>query len=98
MMALIQALTKLLTLKCREATALVSAAEDGSLGRVDRWALRLHLLICAPCRRYRRQLVRLRRAVRRAVQRLEGDGRLPGVQLSAEDRHRLRAAIESKRD
>ncbi|MHC4306958.1 MAG: zf-HC2 domain-containing protein [Planctomycetota bacterium] len=94
-MAFAEDMVKLLTLHCREATALLSAAQDGKLSRVDRWALRMHLLICAPCRRYRRQLHKLARLIDAAVKRLEADGRLPGVRLSDEARQRLRKVIES---
>jgi hypothetical protein len=51
-MAFAEDMVKLLTLRCREAAALLSAAQDGELSRMDRWALRGHLLICGPCRRY----------------------------------------------
>jgi hypothetical protein len=95
-MAFAENLVKLLTLRCREATALLSASQDGELGRLDRWALRLHLLICAPCRRYRRQLRKLARVIDGVVKRLEGDGRLPGVRLADEARRRLRELIESR--
>ena len=94
-MAFAEDMVKLLTLRCREATALLSAAEDGELGGVNRWALRLHLIICAPCRRFRRQLHKLARIIDAAVSRLEADGRLPGVRLSDEARQRLRELIES---
>ena len=94
-MAFAQDMVKLLTLRCREATALLSAAEDGELSRVNRWALRSHLLICDPCRRFRRQLHKLARIIDAAVKRLETDGRLPGVRLSDEARQRLRELIAS---
>ena len=94
-MAFAEDMVKLLTLRCREAAALLSAAEDGELSRMDRWALRGHLLICGPCRRYRRQLHKLARIIDAAMKRLEADGRLPGVGLSDEARQRLRKLIES---
>jgi hypothetical protein len=94
-MAFVESIDKLLNLHCREAAALLSKAQDGELSRVDRWALRLHLLICAPCRRYRRQLHKLGHLLDGIVKRLEGDGRLPGVRLSDEARRRLSELIES---
>ena len=94
-MAFGEDLVRLLTLRCRDSAALLSAAQDGELRRLDRWALHLHLLICGPCRAYRRQLRKLSRIIDAAMKRLEGDGRLPGVRLSDESRLRLRELIES---
>lgn len=43
-------------LNCRQATEKASALLDGELARSERWALRLHLMMCHHCRRYLRQL------------------------------------------
>ena len=55
-----RSISRILALNCRDAAPLVSAAMDEPLSRADRWALRLHLVVCAPCRRYRRQLASIR--------------------------------------
>ena len=52
-------------LSCREATALMSQEQDRRLGLGERVALRLHVLICAGCTNYRRQMHVLREACRR---------------------------------
>jgi len=52
-------------LNCRQATEKASALLDGELTRSERWALRLHLMICHHCRRYLRQLRLTLGAVRR---------------------------------
>ncbi len=52
-------------LSCREATALMSQEQDRRLGLGERVALRLHVLICAGCNNYRRQMQVLREACRR---------------------------------
>ncbi len=57
-------LVKILTLKCREATELMSRSLDDDLGLGDRLAMRLHTLICRPCRRFRTQIGRIRRCLR----------------------------------
>lgn len=85
---------KILTLRCREATELMSAAEDGCLSRSARLALRLHLAICGPCRRFRRQLRDVRRMTDALVDRLESGDGVPGVGLSDEARSRLRRAVD----
>lgn len=55
--------THLLALPCRQATELASAAMDRELTRGERLALRLHLLTCRGCRRFRAQLAALRRCL-----------------------------------
>jgi hypothetical protein len=95
-MGSVENLVKIVNLRCREATALISAAHDGKLRWRYRCALFLHLLICGPCRRYRRQLRKLARLLDAAVKRLEGKGQLPGVALSDEARRRLRELIEAR--
>ena len=45
---------------CKETTALLVAREDRELGWGDRWALRLHLLVCKACPRFERQMLSMR--------------------------------------
>ena len=51
-------------LNCRETTRLVSQGLDRDLAFGERVALRVHLAYCIGCRRARRQMAFLRRAVR----------------------------------
>jgi len=53
-----------LWLTCREATRLISDAQDRDLGALERVALRLHVAVCDACTRFAKQLGFLRRAVR----------------------------------
>ena len=48
---------------CEKATQLASESQERELTFSERWALRLHTLICKSCRRALRQLQQLRRAV-----------------------------------
>ncbi len=89
------AIIKLLTLRCRESSELLSAAEDGELSRMDRWALRAHLFICGPRRKYQRQIRNLRRIIDNAMQRLESGEDVRDRRLSDEARSRLQSLIES---
>ena len=50
---------------CKEASRLISQAQDGELRFVDRVALRLHLFFCDSCTNFRKQLVFLREAAHR---------------------------------
>ena len=52
-------------LSCKQATELMSQEQDRSLGLMERLGLRLHVMICAACSNYRRQLSVLRTACRR---------------------------------
>ncbi|NVO05923.1 MAG: zf-HC2 domain-containing protein [Rhodoferax sp.] len=49
---------------CKQATALMVAREDRALALPDRLALRLHLLICAACPRFERQMLGMRNQFR----------------------------------
>lgn len=52
-------------MKCRDAHKLVIRAQDERLPLPQRLALRFHLLICAACNNFRRQMDFLRDACRR---------------------------------
>jgi hypothetical protein len=52
-------------LSCKEATRLLSQAQDRRLSYGERVKLRLHLLACIACTRFSRQLAVMREAVSR---------------------------------
>lgn len=52
-------------LTCKQAAELLSQEMDRPLGHMERFSLRLHLMICSACTNYRRQLAVLRSACRR---------------------------------
>lgn len=79
-------------LSCKQASQLVSQALDRPLTRRERWALRLHLWMCAGCRRFNRQLILIRLAVGRMLSETGQDGNL---RLSPEARLRMTKALES---
>jgi hypothetical protein len=81
-------------LSCKDVTKLVSESMDRSLPLGKRVGVRLHLLICRFCERYRRQLLRLREASRQLALAGEMPGKLfPGT-LSPEARDRIRRALD----
>ena len=49
-------------LTCKKTTELLSQEQDRSLGAAERFGLRFHLLFCAGCRNFRRQMSFLHRA------------------------------------
>jgi predicted anti-sigma-YlaC factor YlaD len=87
---------RLLNLPCEGMSRLASESLDRELDLMERVALRSHLLYCAACRRYRRQLERMRRALRRMAGDLEAGVLPPGPRLPDEARERIKQAI--KRD
>jgi hypothetical protein len=54
-----------MNISCREASRLISQAQDRELSLGERLRLRIHLAICRGCRAFSAQLAFLRRAVRR---------------------------------
>jgi len=72
---------------CREISRLVSISMDRELALRQHAGLRLHLMMCRYCARYRRQLLFLRELMRRYSQRC--DIRADDRHLSAESRERI---------
>ncbi len=60
--SLLAGVWKILTLKCDESTGLVSDGFERDLRPMERWALRMHLISCRPCRRMRAQFNLLHQA------------------------------------
>jgi predicted anti-sigma-YlaC factor YlaD len=75
---------------CQETAHLVSEGLDRDLSRLERIGLRLHLALCGNCRRFRRQVGALRRALPRLLRALEENRQ---VVLPPEARERLRGKL-----
>ena len=95
-MSRLRSVWHLLNLPCREMTRLASESLDRDLGRLERVALRSHLLYCAACRRYARQVVTIRDALRRLASRVETEDVLPGPGLPVDVRDRIKRAMEDR--
>lgn len=54
-----------MNISCKEASRLMSQAQDGGLSLGERASLQIHLAICRGCRAVSAQFEFLRRAVRR---------------------------------
>jgi hypothetical protein len=50
---------------CKDATRIVSQAQERPLTAIERWKLALHLRVCEACTRFERQMRFLRDALRR---------------------------------
>ena len=64
-------------MNCKRAARLMSDELDRDLSGGERFGIRLHLLLCAGCRPYRRQMAFLRQACGRLVPGRDGAGRPP---------------------
>lgn len=81
-------------LTCKDASHLISERQERPLGLRERLGLWLHLLICAYCRAFERQVAMLSRAMRELGRR--GGADADGIDLSPEARARIRAALAER--
>jgi hypothetical protein len=72
---------------------LASESLDRDLGRMEWVALRSHLLYCAACRRFQRQIKLLRCAMRQLATDVEAEDTSPGTVLPDEVRARTKHAL-----
>jgi hypothetical protein len=86
----------LLNLPCEGMARLASEALDRDLSRLERFALRSHVVYCAACRSYLRQLKLIHAAMRQLSAHLQTDDLLPGPGLPEEARDRIKRSL--KRD
>jgi predicted anti-sigma-YlaC factor YlaD len=59
----------MIMIRCREASHLLSEAQDKPLNARSLWRLRLHLTMCDRCRNFSQQLKFIRQAARNAGKR-----------------------------
>ena len=78
---------------CRDASRLQSEALDRFLTPLQRFGLRVHLVLCKWCRRYGKQIRFLRRAAHEHPDRLAEVG---SSSLSPETRQRLKRALRDE--
>jgi hypothetical protein len=83
-------------MNCRQTSQLLSQSQDRPLSLQERLSLRLHLLLCAACQRFARQLRFLRQAIVALDARAAQDDT---IQLSDKARARIKQALlSSSRD
>ena len=81
-------------LSCKEVSRLVSESMDRGLPFWQRCSMRLHLLMCSFCSRFRRQILFLRGAAHSFGKATEEGERLANVRLSPEARARIKRALQ----
>lgn len=80
-------------LKCKQASQLVSRALDEKLSMRERFALKLHLLICKYCSRFSQQLNTLNVAISSIGKTIEDDA---SITLPSETKNRIAQSLESE--
>lgn len=80
-------------LNCKQTSQLVSQSLDRRLTLQERFAVRVHLLICKYCRRFSRQLMAMRVGLQRMTQSVEENTTL---HMPSESKARIAKALESK--
>jgi hypothetical protein len=79
---------------CKEVSRLVSESMDRDLPFRQRLSMRLHLLMCSLCSRFRRQILFLRDAAHSFGEASEEGELLADVQLSPEARARIKETLQ----
>lgn len=83
-------------LTCKDASHLISERQERPLAFRERMGLKLHLMMCAYCRLYERQVGLMRRALRELGRRAGQVAR--DSELSPEARERIRKALAERCD
>ncbi len=79
-------------LNCKQASQLISQSLEQPLAMRERFALKLHLLICKYCRRFRQQLHAIGVALKLTARAIENDDT---IKMPSETKQRLIQSIES---
>ncbi|MCO6439434.1 MAG: hypothetical protein J5J06_20280 [Phycisphaerae bacterium] len=83
---------QLLFMPCEGIAGLTDGLHDRRLSRTERFAVRFHTLYCRACRRYRKQLVQLRRILH-----ADAGTPVPDLRLREDARERIIRAVDSMR-
>ncbi len=85
----------MLSLKCEHSSRFISEGLDDDLGKVERWAVRLHFMTCHSCRRFRQSMEFLRGAAKHTGQLADDqlESLSPDFQLSKDARSRIASSI-----
>jgi hypothetical protein len=86
-------LRMILSLSCEEASHLTSDSLDRELSRSERWALRMHLLVCRGCRQFKRQLDLMRTLLSKSPDSLNRSMSEQLPQLSAGRREHIKRLL-----
>lgn len=79
-------------LNCKQTSLLVSQSLDRPLTWRERWAVRLHLLICVYCRRFKQQLLLIQRQMTKWQ---HTTAEQPSVGLSEDAKQRIAQRLDT---
>jgi len=88
-------MARVLTMPCREHAALFSRQLDVPLSRGEAFGLRLHIVYCGGCRRFRSHLRHLQSLGRALAEQAESQ---PGLPADVRERIHARVARETKKN
>jgi len=80
-------------LSCKDVTLLISRSMDASLPIGKRIGVRVHLLMCQLCARYKQHLLLIRNTVRHLMETADTPVGPYGMTLSEEARDRIRKSL-----
>ena len=81
-------------LTCKQASQFISTSLDRPLSFNERFALKLHLLICKYCKRFSQQVRDMRVALKTMVSHIENDN---SIKMPSLAKDRITAAVEASR-
>jgi hypothetical protein len=81
-------------LSCKQASQIISQSLDRPLTMRERFALRLHLLICKYCKRFSQQLQTLRVALRQMTSSIESNST---IEMPSAAKKRIADTVEAHR-
>ena len=82
-------------LDCKQTSQLISQSLDRSLTLRERFALRLHLLVCKYCKQFSQHLQTMRVALKQMTSSIESND---GIEMPSAAKSRILQSIESIKD
>ena len=79
-------------MNCRKISRMVSDSMDRKLPFYQRWGIRIHLMMCRYCLRYRKQLLFLRKVIQQTTDWDDESG--TGTPMPAAARERINASLQ----
>ena len=79
-------------LSCKQASQIISQSLDRPLTMRERFALKLHLLICKYCKRFSQQIQTLRVAMKQMISSIENDNT---IEMPSTVKERIANTVEA---
>ncbi len=95
-MSVFSAIKLILTLKCEQSNRLISQSFDADLSRCERLAVRLHVLMCRSCRKFKKKLRLLHEMLQQDELSSVIATSMKDITLSTEDKNRIQKSLSSQ--